>query len=419
MRTTSAEASVSLYLLTNDTGCVLRHTDDEVTGEASLLRSGYVNAPYETQSSDSRPPGRSLAIVICSDHAMVVTGRSDTPRPGSRLAHGKALVIALGLLVSVVFAYIAVRGVHAQETWDAFASARLEWLVPALVLMIVAFFLRALRWWTLFAPGRRPPLRDVTGATYVGYLANALLPARAGEAARTVALNRSARTPVAECLATIFVERAWDVLSLILLLFLMLPALPHVTWLRAATLLAAGLVVVLAITAFVVIRWGEGPLRTLMRPLRWLPFIPPVLIDQAPGQFVQGLAGLVKARVAAVSFLWTTLSWIVVGISYWLVMLAFDLGLSPLAGELVVIGIGLALVLPSSPGAIGVFEGATVVVLGAYGIDSSVALSYALVLHALNLIPLFAIGLGAFVWRRVRRPSRPPHPVAEEASRAL
>ena len=101
------------------------------------------------------------------------------------------------------------------------------------------------------------------------------------------------------------------------------------------------------------------------------------------------------------AFLWTTGSWIVLGFSYWFVMRAFDLGLSPVAGELVVIGIGLAMVLPSSPGAIGVFEAATVVVLKAYGVDNSVALSYALLLHALNVIPLFAVAIGAIITRRL------------------
>jgi predicted metal-dependent enzyme (double-stranded beta helix superfamily) len=43
VRTTSAETSVSLHLLTNDTGCVWRHAFDERTGEAEPFRSGYVN----------------------------------------------------------------------------------------------------------------------------------------------------------------------------------------------------------------------------------------------------------------------------------------------------------------------------------------------------------------------------------------
>jgi predicted metal-dependent enzyme (double-stranded beta helix superfamily) len=41
--TTSVEASVSIHMLTNDTGCVWRHTYDPATGEARPFRSGYVN----------------------------------------------------------------------------------------------------------------------------------------------------------------------------------------------------------------------------------------------------------------------------------------------------------------------------------------------------------------------------------------
>jgi len=67
------------------------------------------------------------------------------------------------------------------------------------------------------------------------------------------------------------------------------------------------------------------------------------------------------------------------------------LHVSYLAGLLVVIGIGLSMILPSSPAALGVFEGATVVCLGAYGISDSRALSYALVLHALNFLPFLVL----------------------------
>ena len=47
VRTTSAETSVSIHLLTNDTGCVWRHAFDPASGEATPFRSGYVNVPCE------------------------------------------------------------------------------------------------------------------------------------------------------------------------------------------------------------------------------------------------------------------------------------------------------------------------------------------------------------------------------------
>jgi predicted metal-dependent enzyme (double-stranded beta helix superfamily) len=43
VRTTSAETSVSIHLLTNDTGCVWRHTYEPESGQRSPFRSGYVN----------------------------------------------------------------------------------------------------------------------------------------------------------------------------------------------------------------------------------------------------------------------------------------------------------------------------------------------------------------------------------------
>ena len=46
VRTTSAETSVSIHLLTNDTGCVWRHAYEE-SGAARPFRSGYVNAPCD------------------------------------------------------------------------------------------------------------------------------------------------------------------------------------------------------------------------------------------------------------------------------------------------------------------------------------------------------------------------------------
>ena len=320
------------------------------------------------------------------------------------------LLVVAGIVVSAFFMYIAVRGAHPEQTLDALRATNYLMLVPALALLAAAFFIRAIRWHSLFTPERKPSLPDVVAAQFVGYLANAILPVRAGEAAAIVTLNKRARTPIAEGTATVFVQRAEDVLSLVLLLFVMLPWLPDLSWLRAVVAISVALVVALAVIALLVLRFGEGAVRVLAKPLAWLPFIPKDALERAPAHFLRGLAGLVTPRIALVSFGWTTLSWVVLGVGFWLVLLASDIHLSPLAGVLVVIGIGLAMILPSSPAAVGVFEGATVVVLTAYGVGDSVALSYAFVLHLLNVLPLFAVAAALLVVRRLRRaaPTAPP-----------
>ena len=350
---------------------------------------------------------RSLAAD--SELEQVVEARRDRVRP----ARAKALLVALGLAVSAVFAYVAVQDAQPRRTLDELRAIDYAWLLPALVLLLSAFLLRAIRWQSLFPTRDRPPLRHVIPALFIGYLANALLPLRTGDALAIVSLTRRAGRTVAETTATALVQRAQDVLSLVLLLFLLLPWLPHVDWLRAAGLVALVLLVLLALAAAAVLRYGERVLHVLLRPLRELPFVRAEALAGAPAEFVRGLGGLLNPRVALVSFAWTTLSWLVLGVGFWLVLKASGIELSPAAGVLVVIGIGLAMILPSPPAALGIFEGATVVVLSAYDVDGSTALSYALVLHALNVFPLFAVGAAAALTRQLRARARPAPSASE------
>jgi uncharacterized membrane protein YbhN (UPF0104 family) len=89
----------------------------------------------------------------------------------------------------------------------------------------------------------------------------------------------------------------------------------------------------------------------------------------------------------------TLLSWLLLALAFWFLMIGFDLGLSPLAGLLVVIATGLAFIIPAAPAAVGVFEAAGLAVTSAYGVARSQALAYVLVLHVLNFAPFILAGL--------------------------
>ena len=209
-------------------------------------------------------------------------------------------------------------------------------------------------------------------------------------------LRRYAGSSGAEAGVTVIVERAYDILALLILLFLAAPFLPEVSWLDAAAALAAVFAVLLGHGDRGRRRLGRAP-----HPLggaagaRFLP-VSRERLEQIGRNAAVGLAGLHRPRLAAVAFGWTMLSWLALAASCAALLEGFDTGLSTedvlLAGLLVVIATNFAMILPSSPAALGVFEAATVVALGAFGIDDSEALSYALVLHALNLIPYLVIG---------------------------
>src|SRR5581483_9913829 len=139
--------------------------------------------------------------------------------------------------------------------------------------------------------------------------------------------------------------------------------------------------------------FGDRPFRLLLRPLARLPLITLERTERAAESVVRGAAALRDWRLVAVASTLTVGSWILLGASCWTLMLGFHLHLGLLAGMLVIIALGLAAILPSSPAAVGVFEAAALVALKAYRIPQSGALSYALVLHALNFFPYILAGI--------------------------
>src|SRR3989442_240674 len=233
-----------------------------------------------------------------------------------RLPARRAGLVALGVAFSVFFGWLAVRGVHLGRAWAALRASNPWWVVPALGLVGLTVLVRAERWRVLFAPERRPSFSPTLYATLVGYLFNNILPARAGEAARIVALNQRSRTSRAEATATVVVERVFDLGSLLVLLFALAPWYPHVGWFRTAAIfaIALGALVVGAVLALAL--FGERALYVLLAPFGRLPLVPHTRLTAAAVNLTHGLAALRRPRVAAAGFAWTTVSWLLLAPSF-------------------------------------------------------------------------------------------------------
>ncbi len=126
-------------------------------------------------------------------------------------------------------------------------------------------------------------------------------------------------------------------------------------------------------------------------------------LGSALASVVHGLAAVRRPGQAAIAFGWTIASWLVLGIAFWLLSAGFHLGLSPLAGMLVAISVGVSFLIPAAPGGLGVFEAAGLAATAAYGVSTSRALAYVLVLHAVSLIPFLIAGVVVLVLSAPRR----------------
>jgi len=309
-------------------------------------------------------------------------------RPGRR-----TLAFALTILLSAFFTYLAVRGVNWHRAWLALKHCDAWWLVPGMAAFAVQVVLRGMRWRSLFAHARRPARGPIMAATLIGYLFNNIMPARAGEAARVVALRQRSQAPVAEIVGTALVERAYDVLSILIIFFCASPWLPHESWFTTAAILAGVAAVVLAVVIWILAVHGDRPLRWLVRPLGRLPSLTPERVEREAATLAEGLSGLRQRRVAIEALLWSLASWMMSAVWAWCVLLAFEPSRGFGAGVLVTVVIGLSMIIPSPPAAVGVFEAAGVAALAAYHVHQSAALPYALVLHVSNFVPLVLAGV--------------------------
>ena len=297
-----------------------------------------------------------------------------------------------GLGISLVFAYFAVRNVDLAEFRRTLARSDYVLLGAALVVLAAGIYLRVLRWQVLFVRRPRPPLSAVSIALLVGYLFNSILPARAGEAARVVVLNQLARTSRFEALGTVVAERVLDVLVLLGLLVAIGPFVPESSWMTAAVSVGGAAFLALAILLTAAAFRGGRPVAFLLRPLALLPGVSSADTARGAANLVVGLAVFRHPLVAFRAVALTAISWLVISFSFWLCMRSVDLDTGMAAAILVVIAVNLAMILPSGPGGLGVFEAATVLTLSHFGVDRSQALSYAVLTHAVNLLPLVAGG---------------------------
>jgi glycosyltransferase 2 family protein len=301
--------------------------------------------------------------------------------------------------LTLILVYLALRDVDLHAVENALVESSYWWCIPSLVSLALAVFIRAVRWQLLFSRETRPPLLPVTSALLIGTMINNLLPARAGELARIIVLKERAGTARAEAGATVALERVYDLLSLLLVFFVVYPWLPSLTWLRAAVFLALAVTASLVVVVVTLALYGDRPLRHLARRLARFSFLPAERLDAAAANLGNGLRGARSLQVAIVALALGFLSWLVVGLSFSFLMIGFGLGNAILAGLLVTVAVNLAGILPTLPAGFGIFEAATIAALAAYGVPTADALSYALVAHALHFLPYVLVGVIAMHWR--------------------
>jgi len=294
----------------------------------------------------------------------------------------------VGVAASVVLLWVAFRGVNPGELVRAFREVRAVWLLPALISIFVRFWVTALRWQVLLRRVKPISAHRLFGVTMIGFMANNVLPARMGEFVRAYALAKSESLPASLSFATIVLERVFDGFTLLAFLLgglLFLRPEPWLIWSAVASFcLYLGV-----LAGLLWLRGGRGP-----GPL--LAWCPARVRDRASrllDSFALGLDALGDRRALGLVSALSLVIWLVNVAGVWATLTAFSLDLPWHAPFLLLAIVAVALVLPSAPGYVGAFQVGTVVGLALFSVPESTALSFSLLYHALNYIPITAVGL--------------------------
>ena len=283
---------------------------------------------------------------------------------------GRAAQAAVGIAVSTVFAWLAVRNVQLDQVTAAMAHARWRWLVPATALLLLSVALRAVRWSVMFPRDGRPGPGPCFWAMNVGYLANALLPFRAGELIRVLVLSRETDMPAGQGFVTIVLERLFDLFTIALLMLAVAPMLPA-GWTRSS-LVVLSIAMVAAFLGCVALARSASLQRLAGRLIARVPAMERRRATLRTA--AAALEPLRSTRSGAIVLAWSLLSWLVLMASTVLVERAVVHGLPWSSGALALVATTYAQAIPSSAASIGVFEAAARQALSTFGVASAVAL---------------------------------------------
>lgn len=311
---------------------------------------------------------------------------------------------AVGIVLSAVLLWWTLRDVSLAVVWSELRRSNGWLFLLSTFFSTIIFPLRARRWQTILEPvAPNQPLGALWRATAVGMMANNVLPARAGEIARAYALTQQTKVPLSTSIASLAVDRLFDMLVLLLLAVAAFldPAFPRNAEVAGQTIgsLAQGSVVLVALVFAALYGLAFFPTQIVRIYEIFTRRISKTLEDRGKAvltRFSEGLSVLKSPRRFLAVLSWTILHWLVNALGFWYGFKAVGIELPFSAALFLQTLIAVGVALPSAPGFFGFFEKITVVGLAIYGVGAPLATSFAIGYHILTFIPITVIGLWYF-----------------------
>lgn len=320
---------------------------------------------------------------------------ANTPNTTLPITRRRRLQTTLALLFSGGLLIWLFATLDWVQVWVAFHQANYVWVGLGLLTVLLNIGTRSLRWQVLL---NSPvvTLGDTFRALVLGQLLNLILPARLGDVGRAYLITQTGYRSQTQALATILLEKLWDILALVVLVGLLSWWLVLPVWVTLPTRLLAmiGGGALLAMGALLGWRYRGQRWETLFQ--RW-PRLERLVIA-----WLDGFEGMYHPRLLAAAAFWSALNYVFGILTNLMLLAAFGLPPSVALATLLLVALHLGVAVPSVPGQLGVFEGISVAILILFNINPEIALAYSFLLHLVVLLPPVVLGLGG-LWRLDQR----------------
>ncbi len=305
--------------------------------------------------------------------------------------------LILGILVSAAFLYLAFRKVDFKQMVAAFAAANYWYLLPAVAVIIFSHWLRAVRWGVLLKPIQQVEVSPLFSSLMIGYLFNTFLPAHLGELVRAYLLGKKRPISPSAVFGTIVIERIIDVFTLLVIMALTIVLFPFPPWVRTSGYLSFLFIFLLLLILVMMKRHREPSLRLVGQLTRPLPPHFGQKINELTNSFLDGIVPLKHWSHYVIVVVLSILIWVCYSFVFQLVFYAFDFvrlySLPWLAALVLLVITTISILVPSSPGYVGTYHYLCQLSLSLFAVPASPALTYAVIMHGMNFVPVLVVGL--------------------------
>jgi glycosyltransferase 2 family protein len=321
----------------------------------------------------------------------------------------------LGIAISAVLLYVTFSRMDLGEVWQQLRGVNLPLFLLATAIVTFVFWIRAWRWRAILKPMADVPFRHRFAAVNIGFMGNNLLPARIGEFLRAYTLARTTPVPVVGGLASLVVERAFDGIFVVALLFVAMLspqfpafagyqeiAVPGTEYAFTITGLARSMaVLVTGIVAFLflLVLAPRRAVRLAEFAVSWMPDTFQRPLVSALEAFLAGAGVLRSPMLVLRTTVWSAALWLWNALGFWVGLYAFGIEVPYAAAVFFASTIALAASVPAAPGFIGTWHLMAVFVLSdMWGVSPAAAGAFAAGFHLAGFIPVTLIGL-FYAWR--------------------